>query len=71
MFVNPDYIFYVLCATQQQKANSEINIAFGKVCSGHMTSGMLSKNISETVEAPFAKEKAYRFMNSIKDTPAH
>ena len=36
-----------------------------------MTSGMLSKNISETVEALFAKEKAYRFMNSIKDTPAH
>ena len=36
-----------------------------------MTAGMLSNNFSETVQAVVAKDKAYRFMNSIKDTPAY
>ena len=36
-----------------------------------MTPGMLSNNFSETVQVLFAKDKAYRFMNSIKGTPAY
>ena len=36
-----------------------------------MTAGMLSNNFSETVQALVAKDKAYRFMNSIKGTPAY
>ena len=36
-----------------------------------MTPGMLSNNFSETVQALFAKDKACRFMNSIKGTPAY
>ena len=33
---NPDYIFYALSVTQQQKLNSHINVASRKVCSGRM-----------------------------------
>ena len=36
-----------------------------------MTPGMLSNNFSETVQVLFAKDKAYRFMNSIKGTPGY
>ena len=68
---DPDCIFYALFITQQQKLNSEIHVALRQVCRGRMTAGMLSlisKNISETVEALLAKDKAYRFM---KGTPAY
>ena len=47
--------------------NSQINVDLRKVCSGRMTAGMLSNNFSETVQALVAKDKAYRFMNSIKE----
>ena len=60
-----------MSVTHQQKLNSQINVALRKVCSGRMTAGMLSNNFSETVQAVVAKDKAYRFMNSIKDTPAY
>ena len=36
-----------------------------------MTAGISSNNFSETVQALVAKDKAYRFMNSIKGTPAY
>ena len=52
---DPDYIFYALSVTQQQKLNSQINVALRKVCSGRMTAGMLSNNFSETVQALLAK----------------
>ena len=68
---DPDYMFYALSVTQQQKLNSQINVALRKVCSGHNTVGMLSNNFSETVQALVAKDKAYRLMNSIKGTPAY
>ena len=72
MFVSdPNYIFYLLSVTQQQKLNSEIRVALRKVCSRCMTAGMLSKKICETVETLLAKDKAYRYMNSIKGTPAY
>ena len=66
---DPDYIFYAL--TQQQKLNSRINVALRNVCSGRRTTGMLSNNFSETVQAPIAKDKVYIFMNSVKGTPAY
>lgn len=72
MFVSdPNYIFYLLSVTQQQKLNSEIRVALRKVCNRCMTVGMLSKKISETVKTLLAKDKAYRYMNSIKGTPAY
>ena len=36
-----------------------------------MTAGVLSNNFSEIVRALVAKDKSYRFMNSIKGTPAY
>ena len=60
-----------MSVTHQQKLNSQINVALRKVCSGRMTAGMLSNNFSETVQALVAKDKPYRFMNSIKGTPAY
>ena len=68
---DPDYIFYALSVTQQQKLNSQINVALRKICSGRMTAGMLSNDFSGTVQALVAKGKAYRFMHSIKGTPAY
>ena len=38
---DPGYIFYALSVTQQQKLNSQINVALRKVCSGRVTTGML------------------------------
>ena len=38
-----DYIFFALSVTQQLKLQSQINIAMKKVCSGHLTAGMLSQ----------------------------
>ena len=65
---DPDHIFHVLSLTQWQKLNSQINVALRKVCSDRMTAGMLSNNFSETVQTLVAKDKACRFMNSIKGT---
>ena len=71
MFVSDsDYMSYALSVTQQQKLNSQINVVLRKFFGGLMTAGMLSNNFSETVQALVAKGKAYRFMNSIRGTPA-
>ena len=67
---DPDYIFNALSVTQQQELNSQINAALRKFCSGRMTAGMLSNNFSETVQPLVAKDKTFRFMNSIKGNPA-
>ena len=42
-----------------------------KVCGGHLTAGMLSQNLSETVKSFIANDEAYHFMNKIKDTPGY
>ena len=41
------------------------------VCGGHLTAGMLSQNLSETVKSFIANDEAYHFMNKIKDTPGY
>ena len=53
---DPDQIFYPLSVTQQQKLDSQINVALRKVCSGHMTAWTLSNNFSETAQALVAKD---------------
>ena len=68
---DPDYIFYSSSLIKQQKLNSKINVASRNSCSGRMAAGMLSNNFSETVQIRVAKDKTYRFMNSIKGTPAY
>ena len=66
-----DYIFYALPVTQELKLNSEINIALRKVFNGTVTAGMLSQSVVETVQSFVGKDKAYRFINTIKGTPAY
>ena len=66
-----NYIFYALPVTQELKLNSEINIALRKVFNGTVTAGMLSQSVVETVQSFVGKDKAYRFINTIKGTPAY
>ena len=68
---DPDYIVFVLSVTQQLKLQSQINIAMKKVCSGHLTAGVLSQNFSEKVKSFIVNNEAYHFMNIIKGTPAY
>ena len=42
-----------------------------KVCSGHLTAGVLSQNFSEIFELFMVNNEAYHFMNTIKSTPAN
>ena len=60
-----------LSVRQQLKLQSPINIAMKKVCSGHLTAGVLSQNFSETVKSFIANNEAYHFMNTIKGIPAY
>ena len=39
---DPDYVFFALTVTREMKLQSQINIALKKVCTGRITSGMLS-----------------------------
>ena len=57
---DPDHIFYTLPVTQQQKLNSQINVALRKACSDPLTAEMLWNNFSETVQALITRDKAYR-----------
>ena len=42
-----------------------------KVCSSHLTAGMLSQNFSETVKSFIVNnKKAYHVINTIKSTPS-
>ena len=66
-----DYIFFALSVTRQLKLQSQINIAMKKVCSGHLTAGVLSQNFSEIFKLFMANNEAYHFMNTIKGTPAY
>ena len=53
------------------KIQSQVNIAMKKVCSGHLTTGVLSQNFSETVNLFIVNNEAYHFMNTIKGTQAY
>ena len=44
-----DNTFFALLVTQQLKLQSQINITMKKVCSSHLTAGILSHNFNETV----------------------
>ena len=53
---DPDYIFFTLPVTQQLKLQSQINNAMKKVCSGHLTAGVLSQNFPVTFSENFFHE---------------
>ena len=42
-----------------------------KVLSDTLTAGLLSRNFEENVKRFVAQDKAYSFMNPIKETPAY
>ena len=66
-----DYIFFALSVTQQLKLQSQINIALKKICSGHLTAGVLYQNFSERVKSFIVNSEAYDFINTIKGTSGY
>ena len=54
---------------KQLNLQVQINVAMKKVCSSHLTAGMLSQNFSETVKSFIVNnKKAYHVINTIKST---
>ena len=66
-----DYIFFSHQVLQQLKLKSNINIAMKKVTCNKMTAGMLQHNFQESVKNYISSDNAYRFMKTIKGTPAY
>jgi len=66
-----DYIFFAHQVIQQLKLKSQINIAMKKVTCANMTAGDLGKNFQQTVKNCIASDHAYKFMSTIKGTPAY
>ena len=62
---DPDHIFFPLSVAQELKPQSQINIAMKNACGGHLTAGMLSQNLSETVKSFIVNDEAYHFMNKL------
>ena len=66
-----DYIFFAHQVLQQLNLRSKINIAMKKVACRNVNAGMLSENFQETVQDFIANDNAYKFMTTIKGTPAY
>ena len=66
-----DYIFFEYSVLQKVQHSSHINIAMKKVISKHLTAGMLSKTFKQRLKELIAKDKAFSFMSSVKDTPTY
>ena len=66
-----DYIFFAHQVLQQLNLRSKINIAMKKVACKNVNAGMLSENFQETVQDFIANDNAYKFMTTIKGTPAY
>ena len=66
-----DYIFFAHSLYQQLTLTGKMNIAMKKVSGSQLSAGMLSTNFKETVKTFIANDEAYRFMSSVKGTPAY
>ena len=55
----------------QLNLRSQINVALKKVTSFNMTAGMIGKNYSEAIKICAASDNAYKFMSTVKGTPAY
>lgn len=66
-----DYIFYIISVTQQLKLSSRINVVIKNVCSGQVTTRMLSNNFSETIKSVVSREDAYQFIGNITVTSVY
>ena len=66
-----DYIFFAHQVLQQLNLRSKVNIAMRKVTCNNITAGMLGQDFEQTVKNVIASENAYKFMSTIKGTPAY
>ena len=66
-----DYIFFARSVVEQHHLYSSISIAMQKMNSSQMTAGTIRQNYKETIQNFLAKNNAFSFMNSVKDTPAY
>ena len=64
-------IFFAQSVMQHLKLNSSINIAMQKIKSNNLTAGILSQNYTYTIKSLIAKDEAFNFMNTLKETPAY
>ena len=63
--------FFADTVLQKVQLSSQVNIAMKKVLSNDLTAGMLCKNFKQRVQKFLAKDRAFSFMSSIKETPAY
>ena len=68
---DPQYIFYANFVVQQLNLRSQMGIAMRKVCGNNITAGMIRENFETTVKSFIANDEAYRFMRTVKGTPAY
>ena len=54
----------------QLNLRSQINIALKKVTSFNLTAGIIGKNYSEAIKNCATSDNTYKFMSTVKGTPA-
>ena len=58
-------------SSNNDKLDSQINIALKQICTGQLTSGMVTNNFTETVRTILSKDNANQFLGTVKGTPAY
>ena len=58
-------------SSNNDKLDSQINIALKQICTGQLTSGMVTNNFMETVRTILSKDNANQFLGTVKGTPAY
>lgn len=66
-----DYIFFAHRVLQELNLRSKINIALKKVTNNDIAAGMLGQNFKQAVQNCIASDNAYKFMSTVKGTPAY
>ena len=66
-----DYIFFAHKTLLQHNLRSQINIALKRVTNCTLNAGMLGRNYDETIKNFVATDSGYKFMSTIKGTPAY
>ncbi|XP_066934413.1 uncharacterized protein [Clytia hemisphaerica] len=65
-----DYIFFAHKTLLQLNLRSKINIAM-RISNSNLTAGLLANNFNDTIQNCVASDNAYKFMSTIKGTPAY
>ena len=66
-----DYIFFAHKMLLQYNLRSQINIALKRVANCTLSAGVMAGNYDETIKSYVANDDAYKFMSTIKGTPAY